>query len=152
MFPSLEEIKKRANGTYVCLNASEKSSEQLESWAKSHKIPDPNWDHHITVTYSRKPVPEVENYKFKLPISVKISEWKLFNNPDGSKCLVGVIEDKRITKHHQNIKDIYGATHDFNDYTPHITMSYKYSLKNLPTELPDFEIVLDSVKIEPLEE
>ncbi len=146
------DMKKHPGGTYVAVHLSKQSAKELGAWVNSHNIPnkaDPK-QYHTTITYSRKGVPDVVNYKIDLPINCKITEWKIF--PHGEKkCLVGIVDCSILEDHHNAIKNTYGATHDYPDYAPHITISYDYGDNPVPKDVPDFNIVYDKTKVEPLD-
>ena len=59
------------------------------------------------------------------------------------------MDSPELEKAHKEIRDKYGATHDYPDYHPHVTISYDYP-DELPTEVPDMELEYDYVDIKPL--
>lgn len=157
LYPFLGEMRTRhalqhANGTYVCLNLCEQSRDALHDWVDEYKIPNPAdpKQYHSTVIYSRKGVPSVAGYRFKLPVKGKIVRWDVFPNGD-KKCLVAVVESPDMIKYHEAIRERYGATHDFEEYTPHVTVSYDYGNRAVPLAVPKFNLLYDSVKVEPLD-
>lgn len=154
----LEEMRHRnskdthADGTYVAVELDARSRKALDSWVSQHNIPnaaDPN-QYHVTVIYSRKGVPEVKSYDFNLPIEGTISGWKLFPTANGKNCLVAIIDAPELEKHHKTIRSELGATHDYPNYQPHVTISYDYAGRP-PTDTPDIKLKFSKVKIESLD-
>lgn len=144
---------KHPNGTYIAANVSKESSDSLGSWVKSNNIPnraDPA-QYHTTITYSRKGIPDVTNHKFDMPLSAKIKDWKIFPSGDNKKCLVAVVDCPDLEDYHNEIQNEYGATYDYPDYIPHVTVSYDYGDLPAPKEVPDIDIKYDKVKIQPLD-
>lgn len=142
------------DGTYVATTLTKASQKQLDDYVSKLKIPnasDPA-QYHSTVIYSRKGVPEVKDYKFKLPFKAKIKEWKQFDTKLGSsgKCLVAIMDSPELEEAHSEIRREYGATHDYPDYHPHVTVSYDYA-GPLPDEVPDMELEYGDVEIKPLD-
>lgn len=159
MFSYLGEVKSRnaqghLNGTYVALNADQKTRDSLAKWVKENNIPNPAdpKQYHSTVIYSRKGIPSVTNYKFTFPIEGTIKEWKIFPSGESNKCLVAIIDCDELHNLHTKIREKYGATHDFPDYHPHITLSYDYGNNKVPPSLPDVPISYGSRTIEPLDD
>ena len=140
------------DGTYVSVKLSKDSQKKLDDWTTENKIPnasDPS-EYHTTIIYSRKGIPDVKSYDLSLPITAKLSEWKIFNTQDGKKCLVGVVNSNEIKKHHEKIMKKYGGTYDFPEYIPHITVSYDYESDEIPSKIPNFDIVYDDKDLKPL--
>lgn len=145
-------LQTHKDGTYMSVTLDKPSRDKLFSWVEQNNIEnaaDPD-QYHATVIYSRKPCPDAMTYDLKLPISAKISEFKLFGTKSDTKCLVGIVNSKELEKHHDILVDEYGATHDFPEYHPHITLSYEYS-KDIPDMVPDFELTFDSSECKPLD-
>ena len=101
--------------------------------------------------YSRRGIPLVTSYDFKLPEDVTIDSWKIFPSQSGKKCLVLAINSKSLQSTHKDIIKKYGATYDYETYVPHITVSYDYNSDDIPESLPDVKITFSRVNIEPLE-
>ena len=156
-FYFLEELRKKKghpNGTYVAAKLTKASQKMLDHYVTEAKIPhaaDPQ-QYHSTIIYSRKSIPEVKDYKIKLPLKAKIKEWKLFdnNNSRSGKCLVAIIDSPELEKAHKEIREKYGATHDYPDYHPHVTVSYDYP-GPLPKVIPNIELEYGKIDIEPLD-
>jgi 2'-5' RNA ligase len=150
-----KKLKAHPDGTYIQATVAKDSADKLFSFVKDNKIssnlsaPD---EYHTTITYSRKGIPEVESYKFKTPITAKVKGWEIFpTQMEGTgKCLVALIDSKQLTNYHNITMDKFGATYDFPQYKPHITISYSYEKDTVPKLVPDFNITYDDVEIKAL--
>jgi hypothetical protein len=140
------------DGTYMSVTLDKPSQDKLFSWVEDNDIVnacDPS-QYHSTVIYSRKSCPDAVEYDLGLPIESTIKEFKLFDTQTGKKCLVGIIDSKELDKHHDILVDDYGATHDFPEYHPHVTISYDF-IGNIPKEVPDFVLTFDSSECKALD-
>ena len=88
---------------------------------------------HTTVIYSRVDCGHIPEEVCELPMSANGSHFDIFDNPDGTKSLVLVLESSEMQSLHSLLKDEYDATHDFPSYQPHITLSYDYSYSTVPS-------------------
>lgn len=150
-----EQSDLHPSGTYICADLSKESSDELHSWVKNSKINNPTKpeDYHVTITYSRKGVPQASKYikDISLPIDSKVIGWKIFPTQKGGNCLVGIMAGDEFKLHHDKIRKIYGATHDYDEYHPHVTISYDYGDGSIPEELPKFDLRFDNINIEALD-
>lgn len=148
----ISKDKLHPDGTYISVNLSKESSKQLDEWVSNQNISNPidPKEYHTTVVYSRKGIPDAKSHDMKLPIEASLKEWKLFDTQSGDKCLVGIVDSTELKKYHEEYKSQYGATHDFPDYHPHVTVSYKFEGET-PDSLPDFKLKFDSKTFKPLD-
>lgn len=159
MFRYIEQLQEKnmsnhPNGTYISAKLTKKSQQVLDKFVSDHNIPnaaDPK-QYHSTIIYSRKGVPDAKSYKFKLPFKAKVKEWKKFDTQLGKsgKCLVAIMESPELEKAHKDIRKEYGATHDYPDFHPHVTVSYDYD-GPLPKTVPDFKLEYGSTEFKPLD-
>lgn len=140
-------------GTYASVTLSKESQKALDDWVTKNEIPnatDPS-TYHSTLIYSRKGVPEAKDYKVDLPIKAKISKWSIFKTQQGKDALVAIMDSPVLTQHHKNLRSQYGATHDFPEYHPHVTISYDYGSDVPPKKIPDLELEYDSKEFKALD-
>lgn len=150
----LEEKRKAARGTYSGIKPSKESVEKLEAWMEKNKIPTPVKSNklHVTILYSRKYLP---NYKaagkIDTPYKAKVKEFAVWKttpeDPTEEKknCLIVKLDCPELIKRHKLLMKEHGATFDYDDYTPHITLSYDIgdlNVKKLATI--DFDIEFDN--------
>lgn len=147
---SFKEYSKHENGTYACLQLSKESSKILHDWCIDHfgKSVDPN-TYHCTIMYSRVPVPLADDIKPTLPIVAKANSFEIFQSGDGSNCVVLRVESPEIEKLHFQTRQL-GASYDYPEYKAHVTLCADYESDALPMP-PDFELVFDKFKVEPLD-
>lgn len=124
----LRESKKTPDGTYVAVKLSEESKDKLYSAAEKMKVPNilDKKDYHTTLIYSRKYLPEFEaKGELNPPIAATISKLEIFTGKDGDqKVLVAVVDCPELVERHKSIMDEHKATYDFDEYVPHVTLSY----------------------------
>lgn len=144
-----------SDGTYAKLVPSEDTRNKialilkmfnLENYASPHDL-------HVTVIYSRKECPTLEEAPVGLPVIATGKSFSIFPNADGGKCLVLELESDDLQLLHGRLRTEHGATHDFESYKPHITLSYDYSNDDVPGEamLEHFwNLKFDQFVVEPL--
>jgi len=91
---------------------------------------------HTTMIYSRKPCPtamELDGIETTYPAWIK--SLKTWPTQQGTNCLVAEIEAYTLDELHQHMREKYGATHDYPDFTPHVTLSYDCGDQQF--EMPD---------------
>ena len=152
----------RRNGTYGAVKYMTVCNVILAAWAEEVGIPnlvDPN-KFHTTLIYSRKPIKNVERFnlnKNELSTLMWIFQPSCLALMDSSaesrdhRVLVMKLDAPELVKFHEAlIKD--GATHDFDDYVPHITLSYDVPQDfNLNIEMPPISFLPNEVYFEPLD-
>lgn len=155
MIATLKQYAKHKDGTYVSMLLSKESKELLDTFTTQNlgltdKI-DPS-TYHTTLIYSRTPVPDAENYEFPSSVNATASEYELFDTKQGNKCLVLKLNCPRAHEINSDLNKM-GATSDYSEYKPHITICYDYDglteISELP--VPSFELVFDDFQILPLD-
>lgn len=116
----VEEMK----GSYVGVRYSEQSLKMLKDLQKMYKVPNPTpaKDMHTTVAFSRN--------KIDFPLENKVSQsvsrdvqFHVFMTGSGTRALVLKIKSDYLKSRHDLANEL-GASYDFPDYIPHITLSY----------------------------
>lgn len=137
-------------GTYVCAVPTPASTKQIADAILADGQPDmvkaleaykPE-KYHTTVLYSRLHHPDLHALRYGR-IEGTIVGVKMFdvrNDAEGPLCaLVLEIDAPLLKMRHEWLRNAHGATHDFPDYTPHITVGYKIPTTiNLEWECPNF--------------
>jgi hypothetical protein len=156
----IEERKTPQRGTYAAVKANQETKDKLEAYMEKNKIPTPvKVDKlHVTLIYSRK---HLEGFKAEgkldKPYACKPKEFVVWKTkPEDPKeektnCLVLQLNSPELIKRHEHIMKEFGATFDFDKYTPHITLSYSIGdmdIENLPKI--DFDLVFDTEYAEEL--
>lgn len=142
-------------GTYAKLVPNEETRNKiliilkmfnLENHASPHDL-------HVTVIYSRKECPTLGEASIGLPIVATGKAFSIYPNSDGGKCLVLELESENLHLLHKQLRTEHGATHDFESYNPHITLSYDFNSSDIPGEamLEHFwTLQFDQFIVEPL--
>lgn len=146
---SFKDHAKHANGTYASLKLSPESSKQLNEFISSQVASGVDPDtYHCTVMYSRVPVPEADNIRVHLPIYSKATGYEIFPSKDNTSCLVLLIDSDEIRWLH-NHTNYLGASYDYPEYKPHITLASDHD--NTDLKLPDFDLIFDRFEVDPLD-
>lgn len=116
-------FKEFGKGLYVAAKFSESTLDALENLQRSLKIPNPvpRDKLHTTIVYSRVYIPyKVASGSFEIADKGKLT---IFDTQGGARALVFEMESDYLAARHNYAKAL-GATYDFPDYRPHITLSY----------------------------
>ena len=151
MFDLLKSLLegKEPDGTYVGVKLSKDSMKKLSELQKAIDVPNPLDPEkmHITVIYSRKHLPDFKaKGKLEKPIKAKLDELDIFPSRDDKNVLVVKLKTPELTKRHKEIMKEHGATYDWDEYKPHVTLSYDVGdfdpkAHNLKDHLNEIEIV-----------
>jgi len=131
-FQNQMQIDRASNGTFAGARLADVTVQGLQRFQRENDIqnPIPPEKFHVTILYSRKPCPEYEPAgKYPAPIAADFLAWDLFpsqKDKDGnhSNCLVMKINSPELRARHRYLMDKHGATFDFDEYIPHLTLSY----------------------------
>ncbi|QPI13971.1 RNA ligase [Serratia phage 4S] len=135
-------------GLYVCAKFSEQTLDDIEALQTALKVPNPvpRSKIHSTILYSRVNVPYIAaSGSFEVAESGTLEVW---DTQDG-KTLVMKLESDYLTTRHKYGRAI-GGTHDFPDYTPHVTLSYNVGALKFEGS-HKLKFVLSHEKAEPLQ-
>jgi hypothetical protein len=137
-------------GTYAGIRFSGDDVDALVKLCKDLRLPNPTprEDLHITLLYSRKYIPNLELWE-------DIDEWAypdkfhVFPTHDGKRALVLKLRSSYCIMRHTMLMDKYDATYDYEEYHPHVTLSYDIgdkampSFENLNTMPKEFHLALE---------
>jgi len=119
--------KKEPAGTYAGYHYDKDGVALLSKYAKDAKLPNPldPAKTHTTLLYSKKPCPNYEPLgKLESPIKCKINKMEVWPTQSKKNALVVTLTAPDMCKRHKELMDEHGATYDFDEYKPHITLSY----------------------------
>lgn len=142
-------------GTYVGLRVLNPTNDLLYKHCKEAGIPvkQSMFDDrlHTTVIYSRKHCPEVTVDTKRRHIA-KFAGYDIFTGKKGEHVLVMRLNAPSVSEKHERIMAEHGATYDFPQFHPHITLSYNYS-DNSVMGIPPFkhDIILGLAYVEDLD-
>jgi 2'-5' RNA ligase len=153
---SLLEYMKHKDGTYVALDLSAESKVQLDNYLSMTLDPmdrvDPD-SYHTTIIYSRTPVPDAEKFAGDSAVGFAlVKSWEVFPTKNDGKCLVMKLDFPFAERLNRTLTDM-GATSDYAEYKPHITIAYDFHGDIDPTTLvrPHFPLFFDKVVVKPLD-
>jgi len=153
---TLSQYAKHKDGTYVSMDLSDNDKDVLDNFVHMNlgleERVDPS-TYHITIIYSRTPVPSAENYAGSAGADVaRVVGYEVFPTKNDGKCLVMRLEypfanmlNKQLTAE--------GATSDYDSYKPHLTIAYDIKQEVDPATLPvpQFPLHFTPVKVAPLD-
>lgn len=150
------EYAKHKNGTYVSMDLTQGSRDIMDHFVEMNLGLTERVDkstYHITVIYSRTPVPSAEQYAgVESALTARVTGYEVFPTKNDGKCLVMRLDfpfanllNKQLTAE--------GATSDYDSYKPHMTIAYDIKQEIDPEALPipQFELNFDCVKVAPLD-
>lgn len=115
-------------GKYIGIRFTPETKEKLKQIIDDEGVPhglDMD-DLHSTIAYSRKsniPGYEVAG-KFEEPEEAEIDDFTIFPGQDeGNNCLVAKLKAPSFVEKHNKTMD-HGASYDYDEYIPHVTLSY----------------------------
>lgn len=156
MIATLQQFAKHKNGTYVSMDLSEQSRELIDHFVEMNLGLTERVDkstYHITVIYSRAPVPSAEQYAgYGNDQPARVTGYEVFPTKSDGKCLVLRLECPFATLLNKQLT-AQGATSDYPEYKPHMTIAYNITQEIVPhtLPLPEFNLYFDPVKVEPLD-
>jgi hypothetical protein len=142
-------VIERRNGTYCAATYNDATSRSLEAWLLSNLIPNPvKADKiHSTIIYSRALITEtawLSNFNYQCifwPMSIDLIEGNIL------RLLINAPELHEI---HYGLLSV-GGTHPFDEFVPHITLSYDvgdFDCSNL--KVPEIPLLVGKIYTEPL--
>jgi 2'-5' RNA ligase len=109
--------------------------------------------YHITIIYSRTPVPSAEGGAgLTTTTSASVIGYEVFPTKNDGKCLVMRLKFTFAEFLNKKLTDD-GATSDYPEYKPHLTIAYDMKQEVDPTTLPvpQFPLTFGPVKVAPLD-
>jgi 2'-5' RNA ligase len=155
---SLKQYAKHKDGTYVSLEMSEESRALLDNFVEMNlgltERVDPK-TYHITVIYSRTPVPSAEfllDRNTSLPVEAMATGYEIFPTKNDGNCLVMRLVCPYATRLNSQLTK-EGATSDYAEYKAHLTIAYNMTQEVDPHTLPvpQFQMVFDKLNVDALD-
>lgn len=139
---NLTEIltEQKKEGTYSGVHFDNATKKAIRLFTKENDIPNvvPRDKLHTTVLYSRKHLPDYKPLgKLDTPLIGKFKQFDLWKSQDGNQCLVMLFDCTDLVDRHKFLMKEHDATYDYDEYKPHVTLSYdvgeNFNLKSLPS-------------------
>jgi 2'-5' RNA ligase len=153
---TLMEYAKHKDGTYVSMDLDEQSRQLLDNFVEMNlgliERVDPS-TYHITVIYSRTPVPSAEaSVGLSTTSFASVSGYEVFPTKNDGKCLVMRLKFPFAESLNGKLT-AEGATSDYAEYKPHLTIAYDMAQEVDPATLPvpQFPLTFGPVKVAPLD-
>jgi hypothetical protein len=109
--------------------------------------------YHITVVYSRTPVPTAERIAgLSTNNTASVAGYEVFPTKTEGQCLVMRLNFPFANLLNSRLTD-EGATSDYPEYKPHLTIAYNITQQIDPKTLPipQFPLSFDTIKVAPLD-
>lgn len=146
------EEGKKPDGSFAGLKFSTDTQTALKEYIEKNEIPNPlNTNKiHSTLLYSKKYLPDykpagkLDKSWFGSPTHFSIFKSNKKTGGTGSNCLVLEYKCSEQSSRFDELMEKHAATYDFDEYKPHITLSYDVGdldYKKLPKFSKQLEIV-----------
>ena len=145
---------KQPSGTYAAVHFDEQTVDKLQQFIKDNNIPNaiaPS-KMHCTLLYSRKHLPDYKAPGTMDPpldgVPTELEKWPSQPDSEGkvSMCLVLKFDCPKLVERHKMLMHVHGAEFDFDDYTPHVTLSYDVAGMKVK-DLSNIKETVDNIKI-----
>jgi len=128
----ITESSKDPEGTYAGVKFCDDTKKAIKTFMEENEIPNPieSDKMHSTLLYSRNYLPDYKpTGKLDEAWTGEVKHFSIFpNNPknggDNTNCLVLEYTCKEQSKRFDELMDAHDATYDFDEYKPHVTLSY----------------------------
>lgn len=137
----LKESKDK--GVYVAVKFTQAAAEDISIFCQENNIPNPipEKEIHSTLIYSTKYDNIVINDVGEDLGNAEPKKFHIFETQDNKRALVIILKSEYLTIRHKELMEKYNLTYDFDEYIPHITLSYdiedfdisKLNIKDLPS-------------------
>ena len=138
-----EKEAERNKGVYVGVRFTMAADEDISIFCEENAIPNPipEKEIHSTLIYSTKYDNIVINDVGEDLGNAEPKKFHIFETQDNKRALVLLIKSEYLTSRHKELMKKYDLTYNFDEYIPHITLSYdiedfdisNLNIKDLPT-------------------
>lgn len=115
------------DGRYIGMHFTPETQKHLKDIVDNESLPKPTPPEklHSTIAYSKdNPISDYTvDGKLEEPIECEIDSFDIFPSQDGTNCLVVKLKAPDLINKH-NITRKLGASYDYDEYIPHVTLSY----------------------------
>lgn len=127
---------KEEKGVYVAVTYNQSAQDDLLDFIKEYNIPSTlkAEDFHTTIIYSRKyaDIKDLEDNMEDSEIVAYPKELHVFETFDKKRALVIKLDCPYLEERHKYLMEKYNLTYDYDEYIPHITLSYDIGNMGLP--------------------
>ena len=118
----LKEIANQNTGTYAGVRFDNDTVAALRQYIEDNNIPNPVDDFHTTLLYSRKQLPKYQPIQYDAPY--KGTPTKAGRLGENGTAVVVMFDSPELSSRHEELMGEHGATYDYDEYIPHVTLSY----------------------------
>ena len=155
LYDVMEKEETEEKGTYAGVRFCYDTVSRIKAYIEENEIAQPVPDEklHTTLLYSRKFLPDyTPQGEIDPPLvgkGTKFDVWESQPNENGEKsnCLVMEYDCPELTERHESLMKEHGGTFDFDEYKPHVTLSYNIgdmdASKLNPADIGDLNLVTE---------
>jgi len=122
-------------GSYVGVRFSLPTKERMRGFLDRVPNAVPFEKIHSTLIYSRKRIDFVPMGEFKTPWYATADKFENWKTQDGKNALILLLKCDKMVNRHKEIMNTTDATYEYDEYKPHITLSY-----DVPEGFKDFSL------------
>jgi 2'-5' RNA ligase len=139
----IEQDIDHPHGTIAMLKLRESDQQKLYDWCEENNIPCIDKDKlHCTVLFSSTPCAHLtKHHKKSLYVPCTVRGWKKLGD-----ALTLHLDAPRADRIHRYMRS-QGGSHDYPDFIPHTTVSYKWKKDELPEVHPNFPLTFDLLEV-----
>ena len=140
----LKEEKQNSKGVYVAVKYNQSAGDDLLDFIKKYNIPSTlkAEDFHTTLINSRKcaDIQDLDDDMGDSEIVAKPTELHVFETFDNKRALVIKLDCPYLEERHKYLMEKYELEYDYDEYIPHITLSYDIGEMEVPKDVkfPEF--------------
>ena len=135
----LSEIKE-APGTYAGVRLDDDTVNAIKDFIEKNEIPNPPVDFHTTLLYSKKNLPNYHPITYDNPLVGKPTGINFLGD---DSTIVLHFDCPDLSERHSALRKEHDAPWEFDEYKPHITLSYKakgFDVDKLPKFTKDLKL------------
>ena len=131
--------EKEQKGLYVAVKYNQSAGDDLLDFIKKYNIPSTmkSEDFHTTLICSRKfaDIKELEDDLVDSEIVAEPTELHVFETFDKKRALVIKLDCPYLEERHKYLMQKYDLEYDYDEYIPHITLSYDIGEMKVPKDV-----------------
>lgn len=131
--------EKEQKGIYVAVKYTQSACDDLLDFIKKYQIPSvlKAEDFHTTLIYSKKyaDIKDLDDDIGDSEIVAEPTELHVFETFDKKRALVIKLDCPYLDERHKYLMQKYNLTYDYDEYIPHITLSYDIGDMEIPKDI-----------------
>lgn len=131
--------EKEQKGIYVAVKYNQSACDDLLDFIKKYQIPSvlKAEDFHTTLIYSKKyaDIKDLDDDIGDSEIVAEPTELHVFETFDKKRALVIKLDCPYLDERHKYLMQKYNLTYDYDEYIPHITLSYDIGDMEIPKDI-----------------